>query len=470
LQANEQDGKTSSLTLNYYPDVTLALFHQDESAFRCIVGPRGSGKTTTALWEMCYFIPKMLKEKYGVNRSKWIVLRNTYVQLIDTTQRSIFEWFDPTYFGRYYKQEKRFVLNYDGMEVELLFRSCDRPDEVRQFKSLELTGYWIDESCEVADAIKLMLKSSIGRFPRKEEWPGGDTLRFGIETTNPMDIDSKDYQNFFGATKLENHKGFWQTPGENLIHLRPGYYDDLRKDYANDPDWVERYIEGKPGVTRVGKDVYGTFSYKYHVSTDPLAWPDKKFTIYRGWDNTGNTPACVACYVPSPGIIHILREFYDDHSGIVDFAEHVNIECKMIWPNAEYIDWGDPAGETQFSSNRAGGGLTSNAKLMRDAGIEVRSSVDHFEPRRESVDYMLRQQYRGEPALLIDPTCNRLLNGFLGGYGYKEKNGIFSERPVKNKYSHVHDALQYVVVKLANYRKPKPKKKKTSRMAAGYGG
>ncbi len=53
--------------------------------------------------------------------------------------------------------------------------------------------------------------------------------------------------------------------------------------------------------------------------------------------------------------------------------------------------------------------------------------------------------------LLIDPGCIRLINGFLGGYCYPENKSIMGEyidNILKNKYSHVHDGLQYLTVRL----------------------
>jgi len=113
--------------------------------------------------------------------------------------------------------------------------------------------------------------------------------------------------------------------------------------------------------------------------------------------------------------------------------------------------------------------------MMRDVGIDVRPSTQEWEPRRESVSIMLGKHERGFPALLIDPSCNRLVQGFMGGYGYKEvQNGIFGDKPVKNRFSHVHDALQYVLVKLVAYNvrgRRGPRKKPTrSRAFTGYGG
>lgn len=470
------------INLDYIPAPTIERFHASNAMIRSLVGPAGSGKSTGMVWEICYYLPQMLYALYGIKKTRWLVLRNTNDQLWMTTMKTMFEWFDPQNFGKFRKQEKVFTITaFKPLEIEILFRSCDRPEDVNKFRSLELTGYGIDESSEVHHSIKLILRQRIGRYPRASDWPKDEkgnpfVMKFGIESTNPPDIESADYTEFYGAPeqRLPDGEGFWQEPGENQQNLDPNYYSDMRRLYANDPEWVDRYIDGKPGVMKVGKDVYGSFSRTFHVSETPLTWPGKSFTIYRGWDNTGNCPACIALYMPTPGVIHVLREFWDDRSGIVDFAEIVNRECAACFPDATYIDWGDPAGEFKFSSPN--GQLTSNAQMMRDVGIDVRPSTQDWEPRRESVDIMLRQQHRGSASLSIDPSCNRLIQGFMGGYGYKEvQNGIFGDKPVKNRFSHIQDALQYVLVKLVAYqtraRKTGRKKPfKRARAFTGYGG
>jgi hypothetical protein len=56
----------------------------------------------------------------------------------------------------------------------------------------------------------------------------------------------------------------------------------------------------------------------------------------------------------------------------------------------------------------------------------------------------------GLPGLLVDPSCLMIKKGFLGGYHYRRLNVSGSERfddkPNKNRYSHVHDALQYALL------------------------
>lgn len=434
----------------YIPIPTLKRFHESPAEIRCIVGPVGSGKTTAATWELCYYIPKFMAEEYGIKKTKWVIVRNTYSELIDTTQKTVFDWFG---WGNYLKAEKTYTLAYkDGMEVTILFRSCDNPDDVKKFKSLEITGYWIDESCEVADQIKLMLKNRIGRYPRK------CPVRFGIETTNPPETESSTYRDFF-KDPLPGHEGFKQPPRENDANLRPGYYDDLIKDYGHNQDWIKRYVMGEWGVNVQGKPVYNNFRSDFHVAKAPLAWTGGP--LFCGWDNSGNVPACVILQMPTPGVLHVLRAFHSERMGIVDFANAVVIERNTLFPHAVYAEWGDPAGYAKFS--RVGGGLTSNAELMEQAaGIKLKPSEQNWEARRESVETQLGKLVSGEPGLLIDPSCERLINGFIGGYCYPERGttGIFGEEPIKNKYSHVHDALQYVCVMLVkNVAKEKREKK-----------
>lgn len=474
--------------IEYRPVPTIESFHLHPGQMRGIVGPVGSGKTTGATWDVCRYLPLHLAKNWGFKRSKWVIVRNTYDELIDTTQATVFEWFA---WGNYKTQRKTYTLYHEeegGFEVEILFRSCDRIQDLKKFKSLEVTGYWIDESIEVAGDIKRILKTRIGRYPsakQAEKWykrkfgppparfyelkkmPDGaiqklfKTPRFGIETTNPPDVEHETYHEFNWQTDvpgpipeqkpLKNHFGFWQPPRENEANLRAGYYDDLINDYQDHIDWLEMYVEGKPGVIVTGKLVYNNFKRGHHVALAKLLW--SKIPLVRGWDNSGNIPACVVAGVPTPRQVHIFKEYNHDKMNIVQFTKYVVHQCNMDFPGAEWLDWGDPAGENEYSTKE--GGWTSNAKLMRDEGVNVQPSEQNPAARYNSVD----DQLLVIDGMLIDPSCVRLINGFMGGYHYAEigtGSGIYQDKPTKNRFSHTHDALQYVMVRLvANKRHTK---------------
>lgn len=388
----------------------------------------------------------------------------TYPELIDTTQQTLFKWFP---MGDYKVQRKIYYLRWkmpDGkmILVELLFRSCDNPKDVREFKSLEITGYWVDESIEVDDAAKRMLKTRIGRWPGEIPHPVTGKIipcpvRFGIETTNPPDVEHPTYSQFKWIIPppegspipqrlpLKNHEGFWQPPRENVKHLRKGYYEDLREEFRDQPDWIDMYLDGKPGIIVMGRLVYDNYRGDHHVAKDHIPWVKDYGKLIRGWDNSGNCPACIILQRKKPLQFQALREYVTDKEGIVDFTKRVVADCGVFFPNAEFLDWADPAGGNKYP--RREGGFTSNAELMAtECGVEVEASDQNWMARKESVDQALARI----DGLLIDPSCTRLISGFMGGYHYPQigSTGRHSEKPQKNRFAHIHEALQYVLVKL----------------------
>jgi hypothetical protein len=50
---------------------------------------------------------------------------------------------------------------------------------------------------------------------------------------------------------------------------------------------------------------------------------------------------------------------------------------------------------------------------------------------------------------LLNKSCKSLRKGFLGGYHYRRiqtSGERYEDKPNKNKFSHVHDALQYLML------------------------
>ena len=69
----------------------------------------------------------------------------------------------------------------------------------------------------------------------------------------------------------------------------------------------------------------------------------------------------------------------------------------------------------------------------------------------------------GNSGILIDLRCRTIIKGFEGGYQYKRiqvSGERYSDKPEKNMYSHIHDALQYLMLgagegrQLMNNQKP----------------
>jgi hypothetical protein len=66
--------------------------------------------------------------------------------------------------------------------------------------------------------------------------------------------------------------------------------------------------------------------------------------------------------------------------------------------------------------------------------------------RINAVDVLLTKLIGGKPAFQISPCCEMLRRGFISEYKYHIFKGVterVGEKPEKNEFSHVHDALQY---------------------------
>jgi len=477
---------------------TMASFHASTAAVRCIVGPVGSGKTSAAAWEICVWLPIYIARTYGIFDTRWAVVRNTYVELQDTTMVTVCDQWFPN--GEKFESRNEYVLRWpaetagtqEDLTVTLLFRSCDRPEDMKKFKSLEITGCWIDESIEVHEMIKLMLKNRMGRYPRAGDTPGytdpetgrwrGFVPRFMIETTNPCSVDHPMYSQYRWSKGFEpwrspingphpvkpptpGHVGWWQTPGENEANLTPGYYEKLAAEYESTPEWIERMVIGRPGMTLLGKLVYKNFLASEHWSADTLDWAREISPLdgsqtgvpfYLGWDNSGNNPAAVVGQVVGPQKLEILREYWADKAtNIVDFTTEVLQDMERRWPG--HIVGGhycDPAGFNKYSDATKVGEFTSNAELQQKVcGIHLIPSEQNLDVRIAAVDQLLAKRN----GLRLDVSCNRLVNGFQGGYVRPEVYGVigvFHDKPKKNQFSHVHDALQYLVAKLFHPKVP----------------
>ena len=484
----------------YNPSPTIQEFHHSNAMYRCIVGAFGSGKSSAAVWEIIYYLSAYIKQHYGIDSTKWAILRNTYGQLEGATMKTVFEWFPDGLFGKYRSQKRIYPISWEHpdcgvLNIELVFLACDKPEDDKKLKSWEFTGFWIDESIEVEPAVKKMLGGRIGRYPRASMWPvlkdedGNDVRdedgnleydaqKFGIETTNPPDVEHPTYINYKwnrpppgpvpAGEPLNNHEGFWQLPYENKSNLRHNYYEDLREEYRDDPDWIDIYIENKPGTTIHGKLVLNNFKRLIHVAQKPLIWA--KGALYRGWDHSGNTPACAVLQVPTANHIQVLKEFTTPRKNIVDFARDVVGQCNRLYPDAQYNDWGDPAGSNQFG--KPGGGYTSNTQLVYN---DCKVSIVDSERSATALINIMDQVLGRIDGILIDPGCVRLISGLMGGYCYKKKpNTIdeYSDNVDKNRFSHIMEAVQYAVIKLvgANIGGPSggfhPRRKKRMRRAA----
>lgn len=439
----------TAVSVLYNASKTGSEFHQNPAFVKAIMGPVGSGKSVTCVQEM---LLKVLQQKAhpvkGVmtRRSRWLVVRNTYRELLDTTIKTFFDWI-PQELGTWVKQDMTFYLKMklsDGsvVDAEFLFRALDRPNDAKKLLSLELTGIFVNECREIPKAVIDLAQTRLNRYPAKKD--GGSSWSGMILDTNPPDTDSWFYR-LFEELRPDGHAIYYQPSGlapdaENVENLADGYYTRISQ--GKDKEWVNVYVHGKYGFVSDGVPVYPEYVDELHF-TDKEVKPIADATIYVGID-FGLTPAAVFIQ-EQHGTFYVLEEVVTFDMGAVNFAKVLKLRLAKYRAYSVEL-WGDPAGDQRAQTDE-----DTPFRVLDKQGISAFPTFTN-DPviRREVVAGLLSELYNGKPRLQVTSKSPTLRKGFNGGYKYKRLQVVGDERcidkPCKNKYSHVHDALQYAML------------------------
>lgn len=433
-----------------YSDVpTIKRFSQSRKFIRGLMGPFGSGKSSGCVIEIAKWAARQPLHN-GKRRSRFAVIRNTYRQLEDTTIRTFFEWLPASEFGRWVKTDHNYIIDRldPELEIEIMFRALDRPEHVSNLLSLELTGAWVNEAREVPWAVIKALQGRVGRFPKVIE--GGAVDPGVIFDTNPPDDESWWYR-LFEEQKPENAEVFKQPSGrkpeaENKKYLPPNYYENMMS--GADSDFIKVYVDGEYGYVKDGKPIFPDYVDSIHCKD---VEPIPGVVIQRGWD-FGLTPACIFTQIHPDGRWLVFDELTSDDLGIDTFSDEVLRHCSQRYSGFTFEDYGDPAG-SQRSAMTADKDEKTCFDILRGKGIPIQPSEQNLTIRLESVKKPLNALVRGKPQFQLHSRCKGLRKGFQGRYQYKRLKIAGSEEryhdsPDKNEFSHPHDALQYVAVKV----------------------
>jgi len=140
------------------------------------------------------------------------------------------------------------------------------------------------------------------------------------------------------------------------------------------------------------------------------------------------------------------KEFVFKDTGIMDATEVVVQYCNQKLPyGCKFRDISDPAGRTRDATKQSPHLYIAQQSQQMGHYIRLEDGIQTFKIRRESVANRLGRMINGQPAVLMDPSMETLIEGFEGGYAFPEigNSGEFKTEPLKNEYSHIHDALQY---------------------------
>ncbi len=116
----------------------------------------------------------------------------------------------------------------------------------------------------------------------------------------------------------------------------------------------------------------------------------------------------------------------------------------------------DPAGFKRSETDERTCGMYLADRDL--AGFDPKPGAITWAERKKSVEHFLIRSYGGQPSFLISELdCPITQRGFEGGYQYAEGEDKLEKsekvRPLKNEFSHPHDALQMIagqIIKIQN--------------------
>ena len=448
--------------ISYTASKTGSKFHRSDEFVRALMGPFGSGKTVACVMDLLKRSYEQKSNAKGIRPTRWALVRNTYRELIDTTVKTFFEWI-PQDLGVFVKLDMQFTLKValaDGTQVhaEFLFRALDRPEDIKKLLSLDLTGAFLNEARQVPKEIFEAVQGRCGRYPpRNKSVP---PTWFGVMMdTNPPDSDHWWYT-LFEEDKPEGHVLFKQPSGlsadaENKENLPDKYYE--RMCHGKDQEWINVYVHGQYGFVSDGKPVFPEYNDDLHFNPtlQLRASEDSNVVVlysipigaqvYSGTD-FGLTPAAAIGVKNKFGQLLILDELVTENMGAKQFAKllHQKLNTRP-WKGLVKENYGDPAGEQRAQTDEQ-----TPFMIMSQENIDIwPTHTNDFTVRREVVAAALTTlASNGKPLLQIGPGAPMLRKALAGGYKYKRLSvkgeSRFQDVPMKNKYSHVADALQYL--------------------------
>ena len=461
-------------TFTYKPDgQTIKSFMKDSNFFRGIRGPVGSGKSVACCVEVFRRSLEQKKNDQGIRKSRWAIIRNTNPQLRTTTIKTWLDWFPEDVWGKFHwSVPYTHHIQQDELDIEVLFLALDRPEDVKKLLSLELTGIWINEAREVPKSIIDACTMRVGRYPSMRE--GGASWSGVIADTNAPEEDHwwaimagevpiPDYIPREQAQMLikPDNWSFYVQPSamkekldekgdvdsyevnksaENISNILETYYPNLIR--GKTKSWIDVYVMNKLGSIQEGKPVYPQFVSETHIAEEeiPIA---VGVPLYIGVD-FGLTPAAVFGQKVR-GRWLLQSEIVAIDMGIVRFAELLRQEIATRFSGLDVNIIGDPAGDFRAQTDES-----TPFQILRGAGLRaIPAPSNSVDLRLESVASQLTKMADGQPAFLIDRRCPTLIKGFQGGYCYRRmqvSGERYDDKPEKNMYSHIHDALQYLML------------------------
>lgn len=446
------------------PGPVADAFLRDRSEVSAIMGPQGSGKTSTVLMKFIAMAQEQVPSpRDGIRYTKVGVIRETQTNLKRTTIKSIKNWFGKK--GRWFgggasMEPLSFEVGFklpDGTQASLTFEfiGLDGANIEDLAKGWEITHYWLNEGDLLDPDVKTFLDGRIGRYPAKLD--GGVTHYCGIIDFNAPDTENYLYK-LFEELKPEGHTLFKQPGGrtpqaENLHNLATGYYQRMAR--GKETWWVRRNIDSLYGFSREGDPVYEQYRDDFHCPAEEVeAVPGVPIKVHC---DAALHPAAVLEQTLPNGQRVILDELYVN-GGAVQLGEAVLQRMATKYPGFVLVGGlCDPsAGKRDEKDSEGDTWIDTLNRTLNLRGMQRIRPAPTNDPakRQDAVKRLLSSTVdNAQPALVVSSRAKVARKGFNSDYRYKKRaNGDKEEKPEKkHPVSDVHDAIQYLALDEGGY-------------------
>lgn len=386
----------------------------------------GEGKSAALTWSILYHT----RHNPG---ARWAVIRDTWENLRKTTREEFFKWFPPGIYGEWNESHKTYTWGNGVASGTVLWLGLDDANDASKLQSLELAGIAMDEPAPAAQSGGISeMVFNIG-FTRLRQ-AGMKWYAVKLATNNP-DETHWTYKRFVDPGSEDF--AVWQPHiPENEKNLPAGYYSDLRRLLATNPDLVDRFVEGKYGFQQVGQQVTPEWNDDVHLSTG--LFPIRGSELVLLWD-FGLNPTCIITQVTPLRTWQILEAYVGEGEGV---EELISRQIKSVlhdrYRGYKIRHIGDPNGTMREQSSAA---RSAVRVILKELGGTFRKGPKDIQERIIPLRAALRQQN----LIKVDRTLARPVWQCLrGGWHYRVSNaGIISAQPEKNIHSHPGDAMGY---------------------------
>lgn len=451
----------------YKPSPTGAKFHACDDFGKLMSGPVGSGKSVTCMMDAYMHSLRMPVCDDGVRRARWMFVRNTQKMLKTTTIKTWLEWFPEDFTGSTFVKSSPMQHNfkfYDEQGVicklEFYFIALDLIKDIRNLRSLEVTGIYFNELSEIQWPI---FEEAVTR-PR---WPAAERMGLSKDDPKPYRIiadtnktSERHWLKKFFVDELSLHPGwkYFDQPAA-LLEVDGKFIPNLEAENISAHGGYDYYLNmantsiektrvlacNRWGAQEMGTLVFREFNPRIHYSEEVLE-PVPGFELCVPFDTSGLWP-CAIIFQFISGQIRVLDEIVPTAQiDIEDFAKMAVMPVLMSkYPGYKHVSPADPSGVAGKDA-----GYSYQILRLIEAGFNAFPAVTNkIAPRLGAVRQALTSMPHGQPAIVISKSCQWIYEAFVSGYIYRtiRLQGAYdpvpSEEPLKNEYSHVMDTLQY---------------------------